>query len=121
MYENVGQKIKSIVSTVSTIGIAAACLIGFAVMVTGCNSYYGPNGFLIFMGIVIMVLGSFIVWLNSLVIYAFGQMVDNSDECRKLLQELVGNKETGAPSDADKEVEPVDASESTQTGEIQQM
>ena len=40
-------------------------------------------------GLIIGILGSLLIWLLSLTVYAFGQLVDYSDEQTALLKEIV--------------------------------
>ena len=71
MFDNAGGKIKSIVRTMFFIEAVAAVISGIALM--------GTDDDLILPGLLVMVVGPFAVWVVSLFLYGFGQLVENSD------------------------------------------
>ena len=75
MYNNVGRKIKDLASLLAGLGIFFSIIIGLIMFAAGIEN----NGYLSFMGIIFAVVGSIAAWLSALLLYAFGQLVDNSD------------------------------------------
>lgn len=69
MFENVGGKIKAVATVMTWIGIAGSVISGIATMVAVS----------FIMGIVIAVVGSLCSWIGALVLFGFGEMVENSD------------------------------------------
>ena len=68
MFNNVGGKLKTIAGFFTWVGIAAAVIIGIAII--------DLTTFLV--GLMVMAIGSFISWISSLGLYAFGELVENS-------------------------------------------
>lgn len=73
MFNNVGSKIKLVARVVCWVGIVAAVLSGLIFML---NAAHGMG---ILGGLLIMLLGALGSWISSLLIYGFGQLVENSD------------------------------------------
>ena len=69
MFENVGGKLKAIASVFTFIGITASAILGILAMV---------NEEEFFAGLFIIAAGSFLSWISSLGLYAFGELVENS-------------------------------------------
>ena len=87
MFNNIGKKIKGVAALFCFIGIFASLILG-ALTITGDNTN------LIITGIMIMVAGSFLSWLASLVFYGFGQLIDDADIIADAIsegQDLAGN------------------------------
>lgn len=72
MFDNIGGKIKSLAQVICWIGIISSIISGFVMIAT--------NEYLIFLGLVIMVIGSLISWVFSFTLYGFGQLIDNTDK-----------------------------------------
>ena len=68
MFNNVGRKLKDIASFITYIGIALSVILGILMIKS--------LGFLL--ALLIIAVGSFISWISSIGIYAFGELVDNS-------------------------------------------
>lgn len=71
MFENIGNKIKTVAKVVCWIGIIASLIIGFILLVQDEDTAFA--------GILTMVLGSLGSWVGSFITYGFGQLVENSD------------------------------------------
>ncbi len=91
MYTNIGAKIKGLAKFVCFLGIAAALVAGIGLMTTQSIGYreispgvYSQGGS-VPAGLLVMVLGSIGSWLGSLVLYGFGQLIENSDLIRDRL------------------------------------
>ncbi|MBQ9867741.1 MAG: hypothetical protein IJM34_12055 [Lachnospiraceae bacterium] len=82
MFDEVGSKIKTVAKISCWIGIVSAIFIGFLVMsfindfIDGIGRDENSLGTIV--GLVIIVVGSFVSWLLSLCVYGFGELVDNS-------------------------------------------
>ncbi len=70
MFNNIGGKIKTLASVITWIGIICS-IVGGATMM----------GFLFPLpGLLIMIVGSLASWISSFLLYAFGQLVENTDK-----------------------------------------
>jgi hypothetical protein len=73
-------------------------------MIAGSLGTKNGNGGFAILGIVVAVFGSLAAWLSGLLLYAFGQLVDNSDiivnQNKRILHTLkcIGTAQTNAPS-----------------------
>ena len=76
MFDNVGSKIKGVSKFFCWIGIICSVLLGSVLVAAGINM---PNGGATsIIGIVVMIVGSFMSWVGSLITYGIGEMVHNS-------------------------------------------
>lgn len=66
MFDNIGGKIKGFAKIIAWLGIILSVIFGLLSIEEG--------------GIMIMIIGSVSSWLGSLVLYGFGQLVENSDK-----------------------------------------
>ncbi len=90
MYKNIGGKIKNVAEIITTIGCFASVVLGILVMVLGDG-----NGAMIFTGLVVMAIGCFGSWLSTLLLYGYGQMIENSD---KLVMLYAAETKDGEPN-----------------------
>lgn len=67
MFDNIGGKIKGLASILTWIGIVASVIIGIIFIADGDGG-----------GILIMILGSLTSWLSSLLLYGFGELIENT-------------------------------------------
>lgn len=70
MFDNVGGKIKAVAKVVTWVGISASVISGFILMLQEGTGV---------IGLFIMMIGSLVSWISSLMTYGFGQLVENSD------------------------------------------
>ena len=89
MFNNVGGKLKDYAEVICWLGIILS-IIGMIVLFSIAMQIPANQGrgTLIFGGIVVGIAGYFISWISSLGIYAFGQMVENTDEICSRLSEI---------------------------------
>ena len=85
MFNNVGHKIKIIAAVFCIIGIIASIAGGIYLISQGSKygSYYSYRSItenLTFLGILVMVLGSFVSWLLTLGLYGYGELIEQSKE-----------------------------------------
>jgi len=71
MFNNIGDKIKTVAQTLCWIGIIISIILGIFLIVDNDGSALT--------GVLVMVLGSISSWIGSFVTYGFGQLVENSD------------------------------------------
>ncbi len=69
MFNNIGEKIKSVAVVVTILGIATSLFLGIWMC--------AKSAWL--MGVCIIIVGSICSWLGSLTLYGFGQLISNSD------------------------------------------
>jgi len=73
MFDNVGNKIKDVAELFCWLGILCSILLGLGLILSLNVSIIG-----IFIGIVVIIVGSFMSWVGSLITYGIGEMVQNS-------------------------------------------
>ena len=85
MFDDVGKKIKIVASVICWIGIIISCMLGILLIYTDGQLHINNYTFytytrteLIIEGFVLMAVGSIISWIVSIMIYGFGELVDNS-------------------------------------------
>ena len=71
MFNNIGRKLKTLAEIVCTLGIVASILGAFVIW--GQNSLYNST---IFIGILVLVLGSLGSWIGTLFHYRFGDLIE---------------------------------------------
>lgn len=76
MFNNSGKKIMSIAKVFCIIKIVLCVLIGYILIVIGE----------VLFGILLAIIGTIISWISAMFLYAFGQLVDNSDNLIFLAQ-----------------------------------
>lgn len=91
MFRNPGRKIKSYAKVLFWIGVVISIIIGVieigSSFVAAAYSYQGSFGIIllgILGGILTVAIGTLISWLAVLTLYAFGTLVENSDELVRL-------------------------------------
>ena len=80
MYNNVGGILKRLAIFICVLGIIGSVISGFSTMALGEE--------LVGYGFLILLLGSLGSWLSSLSLYAFGSLVENSNETRETCQSI---------------------------------
>ena len=71
MFDNIGNKLKNVAQVFAWLGIGASALIGIIVTI----AYKTPLP-----GLLIIGLGCLGSWISSLVMYGFGQLIENTDK-----------------------------------------
>ena len=91
MFRNPGGKIKSYAKVLFWVGVVISIIIGVieigSSFVAAAYSYHGSFGTIllgILGGILTVAIGTLISWLAVLTLYAFGTLVENSDELVRL-------------------------------------
>jgi len=97
MFNNVGAKIKSLAKVVCWVGIIASVIYGIILMMAASNSYSSvEQTTALITGLLIMIIGSVASWILSVVLYGFGQLVEDNQQIRSLLENE--HKEKPAPA-----------------------
>lgn len=76
MFYNIGKRIKAVSQIFCYVGITLAVLLGVILLAIK----------MVFLGILVALLGSILSWLSSLFPYGFGQLIENSDAQRRMLE-----------------------------------
>lgn len=84
MFDNIGGKMKGIASTAFLLGAIGACALGVAIKA----AFRGKEGILV--GLIIAGLGVALAYFNSIRLYAYGQLVENTDIAVGQLREIRG-------------------------------
>jgi ribosomal protein L40E len=94
MFENVGEKIKSVALAFFWLGSIGCALFALATA-TEVGGFEGVLSF-----VIITALGVLISWLSSLTLYGFGELIESSAFTASKMQELSkkAERETSAPS-----------------------
>ena len=86
MFDNIGDKIKALAKVLTIFGIVISVIYGMGLMVMN----------LFFVGILVMVLGSLLVWIGSFTLYGFGELINQSkfaNSNSKKIYDLLNKKE----------------------------
>ena len=75
MFENIGEKIKSVAEIACWIGIIAFGIVGLNVMFS--ESFFA--------GLITIAIGFLVSWISAFTLYGFGQLIDDTSEIKKML------------------------------------
>lgn len=84
MFNNVGGKIKTLAKIAAWIGIAICVIYGFVMLVSMED--------MALIGLLIMTVGSLASWISALVLYGFGELIENSGIIANKKEKLADNK-----------------------------
>lgn len=96
MFDDIGKKIKGVASGFCWLGILASLAIGMIWLLVSSETMRGDEEAQVvgvLGGLGIMVGGSISSWLSSIVLYGFGELVDNSATLVTLMQNRKKRKE----------------------------
>ena len=83
MFNNIGQKIKNLALVLFTLESAASILFGLI-----CTGLFENTLFLL-----ICIIGPFVSWISSFLLYGFGELVDNSSKIKSDTEDQKKNQE----------------------------
>ena len=91
MFNNIGHKIQVLAKVLCWIGIICWVITGLALMAGGSSMTYRLNGEFVransgagvVAGILTIIVGVLVSWIGSLVLYAFGQLVEDTPAIRE--------------------------------------
>ncbi len=83
MFEDIGNKIKTLAKTICWIGITITIIITIVLLVVGANAFNQTTYIVI--ALVVLCVGCLLSWLGSLRLYGFGELINNSKEIKEKL------------------------------------
>lgn len=86
MYNNIGQKIKTLAKVICICIAVVWIIIGFSLIL---NRYSSP--FVRLMGLLIILIGPLFAWVNSFLLYGYGELIEQNAEIRKEIKRLTKN------------------------------
>ena len=82
MFDQIGEKIKALAKVSFGIGAISSFIVGFVVMSLDLDLFGkrggGSAGFLA--GVLVIAVGVFLSWLNSILLYGFGELIETNQE-----------------------------------------
>ena len=81
MYDNIGGKIKGLAKIIFIIEAVGAIITGIALLITGVA----------LSGLLILVCGPLVAWVSSWILYAFGELVENSNTINNTVKKIENN------------------------------
>lgn len=76
MFNNIGEKCKTVAKILCYTGIAISIISGLVMIIIAITSY--DRGILALYGVLSAILGSVVSWLSCLALYGIGEAVENS-------------------------------------------
>jgi len=86
MQENTGKKIQNLATVILLIGIFLSIIVG--VVVLSMDSLMIDSGIKTLYGLLIIIAGSVLSWINYLLLYAFGEITENTTALRQRVDVL---------------------------------
>lgn len=77
MFNNIGAKIKFLATILYYVGTGISILIGLIMIFNGLSDIE-YNGYFIFLGLLTGVIGWLLSWVSVIILYGFGELVENS-------------------------------------------
>ena len=81
MFENIGEKIKTLATVISILGIGISCIYGLALI----GQKFGA-------GILVAGIGSLISWISSFALYGFGELIETNHEINNAMKTLTSQQ-----------------------------
>lgn len=80
MFNNIGEKIKTLAIIITILGIIASVISGIAFIVSSIVDSYDVSRLAagIILGVLTIVVGSLLSWISSFLLYGFGELIENS-------------------------------------------
>lgn len=91
MFDNVGYKIQRVAKVICWVGIVYFGLGGFAYVFDGVSH---DNTEDVILGFVFMICGPLISWIGSLLLYGFGQLIENTGDLVEVIYDEKIEEET---------------------------
>ena len=114
MFNNIGDKLRSLAVAICWIGIGVFIILGAAAMYMGFKMHIAG---LAAGGVLVFILGPILSWVSVLVLYAFGDLVSDVQEIKELLYQTdpeTSDTETSPEATSTSEYEPETETEKTQ-------
>ena len=81
MFENIGEKIKTLATVISILGIGISCICGLVLI-----------GQKFVAGILVAGIGSLISWISSFALYGFGELIETNHEINDAMKTLTSQQ-----------------------------
>ena len=85
LFRNAGAKLKVLAIVVFVVAIIGGLIGGISIIAMGADAYFG-GGFLITIGIIMILVSPLFGWLNAIMLYAFGELCENVNDIRNQKQ-----------------------------------
>lgn len=82
MFDNIGKNIKELARVLCWVGVIVNIILGFVMFAKAGDSYYA-EGLFMSLGFVFLIVGPIISIINGMLIYGFGELIDNNVEVKK--------------------------------------
>ena len=92
MFNNPGEKLKTLAKIVFYVLLFLPLVTGIVMVIMGLIDGFGGEGFgisAVLIGILLLALGFANAWLGSIFLYAFGELVENSAATRKAVEQIL--------------------------------
>lgn len=81
MFDNIGNKIKSVASFICVVNIIVDCILGLFLIFSGG----------VLLGLFLIVIGALISWVNSFLLYGFGELIATTQANNRILEQIMNN------------------------------
>lgn len=82
MFKNIGKKVKTVAEVLFWFDVVLCVLLGIVIIVAAVMEEQASA---VLTGFLVMILGPVISWLSAIMVYAFGELVDNSTTVAKAI------------------------------------
>lgn len=80
MFENIGSKIKTLAKVICWVGIIISVVVGIILLASDSD-----------VGLIVMIVGSFVSWIGSFFTYGFGELIEKATEIAENTKSLNSN------------------------------
>ena len=106
MWDNIGEKIKTLAKVIAFVGIISSIIGGISLISQGIGinqrNWSSSGGELsIFLGIASLIGGSIISWISSFFMYGFGELIEVTSEIKKHIYGEKNNPDNNDVTGAD--------------------
>lgn len=92
LFRNIGKKIKLITKVFFWVGVAISVIAAIVLFVLSLLPQYRPfSAQLAVAGIIWLIGGPIAMWLSCILVYAYGELVDNTSEIKDRLSKMQEN------------------------------
>lgn len=79
MFNNIGKKIKTMAQVIAYVGSTILVISGLGNIMRGLDQIYLDSSIIVF-GVIFVIFGPVFSYASSLLIYGFGQLIENTDK-----------------------------------------
>ena len=89
MFENIGSKIRGLARLILLVGVMLSAIAMIGIWITGGGLSGRMNGFMVFLfGLLMGALGCLCAWVGAILIYGFGQLIEDTETIRHNTEDL---------------------------------